>query len=235
MIFDPVLMIITIVFAVIGFLVSARLKSKFNQYSQTRLSSGLTGKDVAERMLKQYGIFDVTVKSVDGFLSDHYNPADKTVNLSPAVYNGVNIAAAAVAAHECGHAVQHNTAYTWLTMRSKMVPVVQFASMAATWISLGLAFLAYMNPGLTNTMLMLFIIIQSVITLFSVITLPVEVDASKRALVWLEDSRIANYNEVDDAKDALKWAAYTYFVNALASIATLLYYIMRFTGNNRED
>lgn len=235
MIFDPVLMIITIVFAVIGFLVSARLKSKFNQYSQTRLASGLTGKDVAERMLKQYGIFDVTVKSVDGFLSDHYNPADKTVNLSPAVYNGVNIAAAAVAAHECGHAVQHNTAYTWLTMRSKMVPVVQFASMAATWISLGLAFLAYMNPGLTNTMLLLFIVIQSVITLFSIITLPVEVDASKRALVWLEDSRIANYNEVDDAKDALKWAAYTYFVNALASIATLLYYIMRFTGNNRED
>lgn len=235
MIFDPVLLIITIVFAAIGFLVSARLKNKFNHYSQTRLSSGLTGKDVAERMLKQYGIFDVSVKSVDGFLSDHYNPADKTVNLSPAVYNGVNIAAAAVAAHECGHAVQHNTAYTWLTMRSKMVPVVQFASMAATWISLGLAFLAYMNPGLTNTMLMLFIIIQSVITLFSVITLPVEVDASKRALVWLEDSRIANYNEVDDAKDALKWAAYTYFVNALASIATLLYYIMRFTGNNRED
>ncbi|MFN7912376.1 MAG: zinc metallopeptidase [Bacteroidota bacterium] len=235
MIFDPILLIITIVFAGIGFLVSARLKNKFNHYSQTRLSSGLTGKDVAERMLKQYGIFDVTVKSVDGFLSDHYNPADKTVNLSPAVYSGVNIAAAAVAAHECGHAVQHNTAYTWLTMRSKMVPVVQFASMAATWISLGLAFLAYMNPGLTNTMLLLFIIIQSVITLFSIITLPVEVDASKRALVWLEDSRIANYNEVDDAKDALKWAAYTYFVNALASIATLLYYIMRFTGNNRED
>jgi Zn-dependent membrane protease YugP len=228
-------LIITIVFAGIGFLVSARLKNKFNHYSQTRLSSGLTGKDVAERMLKQYGIFDVTVKSVDGFLSDHYNPADKTINLSPAVYSGVNIAAAAVAAHECGHAVQHNTAYTWLTMRSKMVPVVQFASMAATWISLGLAFLAYMNPGLTNTMLLLFIIIQSVITLFSIITLPVEVDASKRALVWLEDSRIANYNEVDDAKDALKWAAYTYFVNALASIATLLYYIMRFTGNNRED
>ncbi len=235
MIFDPVLMIITIVFAVIGFLVSARLKNKFNHYSQTRLASGLTGKDVAERMLKQYGIFDVTVKSVDGFLSDHYNPADKTVNLSPAVYNGVNIAAAAVAAHECGHAVQHNTAYAWLTMRSKMVPVVQFASMAATWLSLGLAFLAYMNPGLTNTMLLLFIVIQSAITLFSIVTLPVEVDASKRALVWLEDSRIANYNEVDDAKDALKWAAYTYFVNALASIATLLYYIMRFTGNNRED
>lgn len=228
-------MIITFAFMAIGMLVSARLKSKFHAYSQERLSSGLTGKDVAEKMLQQHGIYDVKVVSVDGFLSDHYNPSDKTVNLSPDVYNGCNISAAAVAAHECGHAVQHQTSYQWLNMRSKMVPTVQIASSALSFLTFGMAFMAYMSPKLTNTMLIVFIILQGAITLFSLITLPVEVDASKRALVWLESSRIANYKETDDAKDALKWAAYTYFVSALSSVATLLYFIMRLMGNSRED
>lgn len=235
MVFDPILLVISLVFMGIGMLVSSRLKNKFAQYSREPLSSGLSGKDVAQKMLRDNGIYDVNVISVEGQLTDHYNPADKTVNLSHDVYQGRNVAAVAVAAHECGHAVQHSTAYQWLTLRSKLVPAVQISSTIMNFLTFGLAIIAFSVPSLTNSMLVVFIVLQSIITLFSVITLPVEVDASRRALAWLDDSRITRGQEHADAKDALKWAAYTYFVGALASIATLVYYIWRFTSNNRED
>jgi Zn-dependent membrane protease YugP len=229
--FDIGLLIIAVVFMLIGLLVSSRLKSKFAKYSKEPLSSGLSGKDIAEKMLKENGIYDVKVLSVEGRLTDHYNPADKTVNLSEDVYNGRHIAAAAVAAHECGHAVQHATAYQWLTMRSKIVPVVQLASNLMSFLTIGLAFAAYSMQGMMNSMLLIFIVLQGAITLFSLITLPVEVDASKRALAWLDNSRLTRDYEHAEAKDALKWAAYTYFVAALGSIATLVYYIWRYTSN----
>ncbi|MBL7930645.1 MAG: zinc metallopeptidase [Bacteroidia bacterium] len=232
--FDIGLLMIALIFMVIGLLVSSRLKSKFAQYSQERLSSGLTGREVAEKMLQDNRIYDVKVTSVDGMLSDHYNPATKTVNLSHDVYNQRTVAAAAVAAHECGHAVQHNTAYVWLGMRSKLVPVVQIASTAMSFLTLGLAFVAFSSPSLLNSMLLLFIVLQGAITLFSVVTLPVEIDASRRALAWLNHSRITYSHEHEEAKDALKWAAYTYVVSALGSIATLLYYVWRFTSSNRD-
>ena len=220
---------------VIGLLVSARLKSKFNTYAQERLSSGLSGREVAEKMLRENGIYDVKVTSVEGMLTDHYNPVNKTVNLSTNVYNGRNVAAAAIAAHECGHAVQHSTAYTWLTMRSRMVPAVQIASNMMSFLTLGLAFLAYSSPSMMNSLLLIFIVLQGAITLFSVVTLPVEIDASQRALAWLNSSGITYGREHSDAKDALKWAAYTYVVAALGAVATLVYYIWRYTAGNRND
>ena len=232
--YDIGLLIISGVFMLIGLLVSSRLKSKFAHYSKEPLSSGLSGKDIAEKMLKENGIYDVKVLSVEGRLTDHYNPLEKTVNLRTDVYNGRHIASAAVAAHECGHAVQHATAYQWLIMRSKIVPVVQIASNLMSFLTLGLAFAAYSMPNMLNSMLLIFIVLQSAITIFSLITLPVEVDASKRALAWLDNSRITRSQEHEDAKDALTWAAYTYFVAALGSIATLVYYIWRFTSNNRD-
>jgi hypothetical protein len=234
MMFDPFLMIIAVVFMVVGLLVSSRLKSKFNKYSQERLSSGLSGKEIAEKMLRDNGIYDVNVTSVEGMLTDHYDPMNKTVNLSHDVYNGRNVASAAVAAHECGHAVQHATAYQWLMLRSKMVPAVQIASTAMTWLSVGLFIFAYMSPKMMNSMLLIFIFLQGAIALFSVVTLPVEVDASKRALAWLNASGLTRGYEHDEAKDALKWAAYTYFVSALAAIANLAYLIWRYTSNNRD-
>lgn len=233
--FDPILLVISLVFMGIGMLVSSRLKNKFSHYSQEHLRSGFSGKDVAQKMLQDNGIYDVNVVSVEGQLTDHYNPANKTVNLSHDVYYGQHVSAAAVAAHECGHAVQHATAYQWLTLRSKLVPAVQISSTILNFLTIGLAFTAYLMPTLTNTMLLIFIILQSAITLFSLITLPVEVDASRRALAWLDNSGITRGEEHTHAKDALKWAAYTYFVGALASIATLMYYIWRFVGNSRED
>jgi len=234
MIFDPILLVIAVVFMLLGLFISSRLKSKFAKYSQERLSSGMSGKEIAEKMLKDNGIYDVKVTSVDGMLSDHYNPLNKTVNLSNDVYNGRHIAAAAVAAHECGHAVQHADAYQWLTMRSKMVPAVQIASNAMSFLTIGLALFAYSSPHLMNGLLLVFIVLQGAITLFSVVTLPVEVDASRRALAWLDNSRITQGHEHANAKDALTWAAYTYFSAALGSIATLVYYIWRFTSNNRD-
>lgn len=232
--YDMGLLVITLIFMGIGFLVSSTLKSKFAKYSKERLSSGLSGKDIAEKMLKDNGIYDVKVQSVQGSLTDHYDPRNKTVNLSADVYSGHNIAAAAVAAHECGHAVQHNTAYTWLTLRSKLVPTVQIASTAMSFLTIGLAFIAYFSPAMTNTMLIVFITLQAAITLFTLVTLPVEIDASRRALAWLDNSRLTHSYEHEEAKDALKWAAYTYVVSALASVTTLLYYIWRFTSNNRD-
>ena len=231
MMYDMGLMVITGIFMLIGLFVSSRLKSKFAKYSQERLTKGISGKEVAEKMLKDNGIYDVKVQSVQGQLTDHYNPADKTVNLSHDVYNGRHVAAAAVAAHECGHAVQHATAYAWLTLRSKMVPAVQIASTAMGFLSFALAIAFYSMPHLGNTLMLVFIILQSAITLFTIVTLPVEIDASKRAIVWLDSAGITYGSEHDDAKDALRWAAYTYIVAALGAIASLLYMILRFTGN----
>ncbi len=216
----------------IGMAVSSKLKSKFKEYSEEPLDVGLSGKEVAERMLHENGIYDVQVISADGFLSDHYNPANKTVNLSPDVYAGRSIAAAAVAAHECGHAVQHATAYSMLQLRSKLVPVVQIGSTLSQWIIL--AGLGVMGFGAGNqTILLIGIILFSFSTIFALVTLPVEYDASARALKWMEATHLTNRGEHDKAADALKWAARTYVVAAISSVATLVYYILIFM--NRRD
>lgn len=226
----PSMWILSIVIFGVSMLVSGILKSKFNSYSKIPLRSGLTGREVAEKMLREYGIFDVKVVSTSGFLSDHYNPATKTVNLSASVYGSSSIAAAAVAAHECGHAVQHATAYSWLQMRSKLVPVVQFSSSIVTWILILGVIMINSFPQLLLAGIALF----ALTTLFSVITLPVEFDASRRALAWLDRTRITDGTEYPKAKDALKWAAMTYVVAALAAIATLVQYIMIFLGGSRD-
>ena len=209
-----------------SWLVSSRLKSKFEQYSKLHLQNGMSGKEIAEKMLADHGIRDVRVISVSGQLTDHYNPTDKTVNLSEAVYNQRNAAAAAVAAHECGHAVQHATAYSWLSMRSSLVPIVNVASSYMQWILLGGILFLNSFPQL----LLIGIVIFAATTLFSIVTLPVEYDASNRALAWLENKRMLSQQEQEGAKDALKWAARTYVVAALGSIATLLYYISIYLG-----
>lgn len=206
----------------VSWLVSNRLKNKFELYSKLQLQNGMSGKEIAEKMLADHGIRDVKVISVEGQLTDHYNPADKTVNLSEAVYNQTNAAAAAVAAHECGHAVQHATAYSWLEMRSKLVPVVSVASNYVQWILIAGILMMKTFPQL----LLVGIVVFAATTLFSIITLPVEYDASNRALAWLENKRMLNQEEQAGAKDALKWAARTYVVAAIGSVATLLYYVM---------
>jgi hypothetical protein len=223
------IILVSLVFLGISFLVSAILKSKFTRYSKIPLSNGLSGREIAEKMLRENGIYDVKVTSVDGFLSDHYNPVNKTVNLSPDVYNGTSVSAAAVAAHECGHAVQHAAHYGPLVFRSKMVPVVQVSSMLVNWILLaGMVLLAYSkNP----TVLLIGIIIMSVTVIFTLITLPVEFDASKRALAWLDRTNVTNAQEYPKAKDALKWAATTYVVAALAAVVQLIQYIMIYMGS----
>lgn len=233
MMYDPFLLLLTIVFAIIGFAVSGRLKSVFSKYSEMPLSSGLSGAQVAAKMLADNGIYDVSVESVPGKLTDHYNPANKTVNLSPEVYNGRNVSAAAVAAHECGHAVQHAKEYPWLQMRSALVPIVNFSTTALNFVYIGMIFLAF-TANLFNQMLLAIIILQSAITLFTLITLPVEMDASNRALVWLDRSGLTRGAEHEGAKTALKWAGRTYIVAALASLTTLLYFILRYMGNNRD-
>ena len=211
-----------------SWLVSSRLKSKFEEYSHLHLQNGMSGREIAEKMLADHGIYDVKVISVEGQLTDHYNPADKTVNLSEAVYNQRNAAAAAVAAHECGHAVQHATAYSMLTLRSQLVPVVNVASTYMQWILLAGILMLRTFPQL----LLVGIIVFAATTLFSIVTLPVEYDASNRALAWLENKNMLTREEHAGAKDSLKWAARTYVVAALGSIATLLYYISIF--NNRR-
>jgi len=228
--FDPFLLIIMLVFAAIGFGVSRKLKSVFKKYEQVPLSSGLTGAQVAQKMLTDNNIYDVTVESTPGKLTDHYNPSNKTVNLSPEVYNGQNVSAAAVAAHECGHAVQHAVEYPWLQMRSQLVPIVNFSNRALSFVYIAMLFLAYAS-NLWSEMLLVIIVLQTAITLFSVVTLPVEIDASNRALVWLNQSGLTRGAEHEGAKTALKWAGRTYIVAALASIVTLLYYVMRYMGN----
>jgi len=214
-----------------SWLVSSRLKSKFEHYSKMQLQNGMSGAEIAERMLADNGIRDVRVISVSGQLTDHYNPLKKTVNLSEAVYNQRNAAAAAVAAHECGHAVQHAVGYQWLTMRSKLVPFVNVASTYMQWILLGGILMMRTFPQL----LLFGIVLFAATTLFSIITLPVEYDASHRALAWLENKRMLTQQEHVGAKDALKWAARTYVVAALGSIATLLYYISIYLGGSRRD
>jgi hypothetical protein len=217
-------------FMILSWIVSATLKSKFKKYSKIPVDNGMSGRDVAERMLRDNGIYDVRVESVQGSLTDHYNPENKTINLSQDVYNGRSISAAAVAAHETGHAVQHATAYAWLGFRSKMVPVVSFSSKWVQWVLLGGVLLVNTFPALLLAGIVLF----ALTTLFSFITLPVEVNASHRALAWLSTAGITSYQNHDKAQDALKWASYTYVVAALGSLATLLYYIMIFTGG-RDD
>ena len=212
-------------FMIIGGIVSSKLKGKIKKYSQIPTNSGLSGKEIAEKMLNDHGINDVKVISVPGKLTDHYNPLDKTVNLSSDVYKGRHISAAAVAAHECGHAVQHATAYQWLQMRSQMVPIVNISNkMMGTIFLLGLFGGSIIGLNWMIT-LKLFIILQAVITLFTLVTLPVEFDASKRALVWLKSSGISNNEEIKYADDALQWAARTYLVAALAAVTYLLYYL----------
>jgi len=221
-----------IVFFLISMYVSYRLKSKFKLYSQTPLSSGLSGAEIANKMLRDNGIYDVQVISVEGQLTDHYNPLNKTVNLSQAVYHERNAAAAAIASHECGHAVQHANSYTWLNLRSKLVPLVNVSSNFMQWIILiGIMVLyASQNP----TVLIVGIVLFGITTLFSFITLPVEFDASRRALAWLTEKNMVNSSEYEMSKDALKWAALTYIVAALGSLATLLYYISMLSGSRND-
>lgn len=228
----PGIMMVSLIFLGISFLVSAILKSKFSKYAKVPLSAGLTGKEIAEKMLRENGIYDVKVISVQGFLSDHYNPANKTVNLSPEVYGGATVSAAAVAAHECGHAVQHATQYGPLQMRSRLVPMVNISSMAANIIlAIGIGLAISGSP----TLLLVGIILMSVTVLFTLITLPVEFDASKRALAWLDNTNVTNNEEYPKAKDALKWAATTYVVAALAAVVQLIQYIMIFANaRNRQ-
>jgi len=223
-------MFVAIVFLLISMLVSGVLKSKFSMYNKLPLVKGLTGREIAEKMLRENGIFDVKVVSVQGYLSDHYNPLTKTVNLSPEVYDGNSIAAAAIAAHECGHAVQHATSYQWLMLRSRLVPVVQFSSNLVRWVLLGGIILINVFPQLLLGGNILF----GITTLFSVITLPVEIDASRRALIWLERTNVTNSQEYPKAKDALKWAAMTYIVAAVASIVTLIQYLLIYNNRNRQ-
>ena len=224
--------LISILIMGVSWYVSSTLQRRFKQYSQMPIR--MSGKEVAEKMLRDNGIFDVKVISVPGALTDHYNPLDKTVNLSDWVYAQSNVAAAAVAAHECGHAVQHNTAYSWLTMRSKLVPVVQVSSKYVQWVILGgLGVLMFTT---SPWILLIGIILFAMTTLFSFVTLPVEFDASARALKWLDSTQILVGEEHDKAKNALKWAASTYVVAALGSLVTLLYYISIFLGaRSRED
>ncbi|MGC4233913.1 MAG: zinc metallopeptidase [Niabella sp.] len=223
----PSIFLVSMIFVGISMLVSMVLKSKFKKYAQIPLRKGLTGREIAQKMLHENGIYDVQVISTPGFLSDHYDPTKKTVNLSPDVYEGRSISAAAVAAHECGHAVQHATAYGPLEMRSKLVPAVQFSSMIVNWVLLiGVVMAASGN----TTLLLIGIILMAVTVVFSLITLPVEFDASKRALAWLQQTNVTDSQEYPMAKDALKWAATTYVVAALAAVVTLVQYIMIYLG-----
>ncbi|MES2267646.1 MAG: zinc metallopeptidase [Bacteroidota bacterium] len=225
--------LLMIVIALVSFIVQWRFKSKFRQYSEVPLLSGLSGRDVAEQMLKDHGIYDVKIISVEGQLTDHYNPEDKTVNLSPDVYHSRSIAAAAVAAHECGHAVQHARAYSWLSFRSAMVPVVNVASTLTQWtLMIGIMLLFFThNPFV----LAIGVGALALVTMFSLITLPVEFDASNRALAWLNNNYtiMQTRQEHEQAKDALWWAAMTYVVAALSALATLVYYAS-FLFNRRD-
>lgn len=220
--------LLVILIAVLGWLVQWNLKRKFERYSRTPIR--YSGAEVAQQMLNSFGLHDVRITHVDGQLTDHYNPTNKTLNLSDAVFSERNIAAAAVAAHECGHAVQHATAYSWLTLRSKMVPAVSFSSRFAQIVILIGIFTIEAFPALMWAGIALF----AVTTLFSIVTLPVEIDASQRALAWLDRSGMTSYESHKEAKGALKAAAYTYVVAALSSIATLAYYVMMMLGRSRD-
>lgn len=229
------LFVILIFFMIVSWLIGNQLKRKFHEFAQIPTSSGLSGKEIAEKMLRDNGIFDVQIISAEGRLTDHYNPVNKTVNLSGDVYFGKNVSSAAVAAHECGHAVQHAKAYSFLQFRTAMVPVVNVASKMMNFIFIASIFFSFVLHIFSSEQVLLTIIIsQAVITLFSLVTLPVEFDASRRALVWLDASRITVGEEHEKAKVALKWAASTYLVAALAALSTLLYYILLLTGRRDE-
>lgn len=229
-------LIIGVFFMLIGLIVSARLKNKFKKYSQVHLSRDLTGAEIAKLMLADHGLHQVQVISVEGQLSDHYNPANKTVNLSQEVYHGRNAAAAAVASHECGHAVQHAKAYSMLELRSAMVPVQNISAKVINMIFMMMIFGAFIAPGIFSyqTALLVIIACYGVFTLFAFVTLPVEFDASKRALAWIESRGIVTAREHDMAKDSLKWAAMTYVIAALGALTTLFYYVMMFLGSRDE-
>ena len=219
------------VIALLSWMVSSTLKRKFAKYSKTRLRNGMSGAEIAEKMLSDHGISDVKVVSVKGQLTDHYNPKHRTVNLSEAVYHQRNAAAAAVAAHECGHAVQHAKAYSWLQMRSTMVPMVSIASRFSTMvIFVGLLLGFGAGLGLGYWVVLLGFVMMGVATLFSFVTLPVEYDASNRALAWLKNRHIVSREEYKDAEDALRWAARTYLVAALGALATLVYWALQIFG-----
>jgi Zn-dependent membrane protease YugP len=228
----PGIMLVSLLFIGISLIVSMILKGKFSKYSKIPLANGMSGKQVAEKMLRENGIFDVKVTASQGFLSDHYNPANKTVNLSPEVYEGTSISSAAVAAHECGHAVQHANSYSWLSMRSRLVPVVQLTS---NFVNIVLLIGVIMAASGNTTLLLVGIAMMAVTVLFTLITLPVEFDASKRALAWLETTNVTNNTEYPKAKDALKWAAMTYVVAALAAVVTLVQYIMVYLGSRDRN
>ena len=230
--FDLPYMIIIGVIALFSWLVSSRLKSKFEHYSKLTLRNGMSGAEIAEKMLADHGIRDVKVISTPGRLTDHYNPIDKTVNLSEAVYNHRNAAAAAVAAHECGHAVQHAQAYEWLTMRSKMVPMVNVSSSLSQWLIMGGIILGFASKsGIGFYVAVAGLALMAVATAFSFITLPVEYDASNRALAWLKNKNMLGQEEYAGAEDSLKWAARTYLVAALGALASLLYWAYRILGS----
>lgn len=221
--------------ALVSWLVSNRLQSKFEYYSKVHLRNGMSGAEIAQKMLEDQGIRDVKVISTPGRLTDHYNPIDKTVNLSEAVYNQRNAAAAAVAAHECGHAVQHAQAYSWLTLRSKLVPAVSVSSNLSQWLIIGGFLLgAAAKVGFGYWVALIGVILFAVTTAFAFITLPVEYDASNRALAWLKNKNIVTPQEYAGAEDSLKWAARTYVVAALGSLAQLLYWVYRLMGSNRD-
>ncbi len=228
----PGILLVSFLFIGISLIVSMILKGKFSKYSKIPLANGMSGKQVAEKMLRENGIFDVKVTASQGFLSDHYNPANKTVNLSPEVYEGMSISSAAVAAHECGHAVQHANSYSWLAMRSRLVPVVQLTS---NFVNIVLLIGVIMAASGNTTLLLVGIAMMAVTVLFTLITLPVEFDASKRALAWLETTNVTNNTEYPKAKDALKWAAMTYVVAALAAVVTLVQYIMVYLGSRDRN
>ena len=222
-------MVVAGILSFVGMFVSQRLKAKFNKYGRIPLRSGLSGQEVAARMLQHYGISDVKIVEGKGFLSDHYNPMSKTVALSPAVFRGRSIAAAAVAAHECGHAVQHANAYSMLQLRSALVPAVKMSSMAQQWLLI----IAFMTLSTMPSIMLITIVAFAITTLFSFITLPVEFDASRRALLWLDNSGVTQGAEYDGAKDALWWAAMTYVSAALSALVMLLYLVMQYSGSRR--
>lgn len=220
--------------ALVSFAVSSKLKSKFEEYSQIQLRNGMSGAEIATKMLQDNGIFDVKVISTPGQLTDHYNPVDKTVNLSEGVYNQRNAAAAAVAAHECGHAVQHAAAYSMLTLRSRLVPIVNVASGMSQWLIIGGLILgAAAHIGFGFYIAVAGLVLMAVATVFSFITLPVEYDASNRALAWLKNKNMLSQQEYAGAEDALKWAARTYVVAAIGALASLLYWALQVFGDRR--
>ena len=225
--------LVLIVFGIVSSVVSSTLKRKFKKYSKISLRNGLSGKEIAEQMLIDHGIRDVKVVSTPGMLTDHYNPKTKTVNLSEGVYAQRNASAAAVAAHECGHAVQHNIGYEWLQMRSTLVPMVSVASNFSMWMIFGGLFMAQ-GTAFGQTVAIIGVALFGLGTLFSFVTLPVEYDASNRAIAWLKRKNMVSQQELAGAEDALKWAARTYVVAALGSLATLLYFVLRIMGNSRD-